>query len=103
MTPREVAALFGVNVSTLGVWARADELPSVRTPGGHRRYRSDDVKKLLSNRQPERSPERMEMEEDAVRLYEEGWSIRQVAQRFECGYSVMRRILVRHAALRERR
>jgi len=28
--------------------------------------------------------------EDAVRLYEQGWSFRQAATRFECGYGAMR-------------
>jgi AraC-like DNA-binding protein len=95
--------MFGVSVSTLGIWARSGALPFVPTPGGHRRYRNDDVKKLLEDRQPDEDLVRMEMEEDAVRLYKEGWSIRQVAQRFECSYGTMRRILARHTALRERR
>lgn len=45
----------------------------------------------------------MEMQKDAVRLCNEGWSIRQVARRFERSYGAMRRILARHATLRERR
>ena len=35
------------------------------------------------------------MERDAVRLYEQGWSIRQVADRFSLSYGVMRRIWAR--------
>jgi transposase len=38
----------------------------------------------------------------AVRLYERGWTIRQVADRFEVTYGVMRRILQRHGRLRNR-
>jgi hypothetical protein len=42
------------------------------------------------------------MAEDAARLYEQEWRVRQVAARFECGYSVMRRILKSQIALRGR-
>ena len=42
------------------------------------------------------------MAEDAARLYEQGWTIRQVAARFECGYGVMRRILHTQVELRNR-
>jgi transposase-like protein len=43
-----------------------------------------------------------QVEDDAARLYEEGWAVRQVARRF--GYSdvVMRRILLRRTTLRRR-
>jgi hypothetical protein len=40
------------------------------------------------------------MAQDATRLYEQGWSIRQVADRFECSYGVMRRILKGRVTLR---
>ena len=40
--------------------------------------------------------------EDAVRLYEQGWSVRQVAAEFDTGYGVMRRVLGRHTTLRNR-
>ena len=42
------------------------------------------------------------MEQDAVRLYEQGWSIRQVAARIDCDYGVTRRILLRHTNLRNK-
>jgi excisionase family DNA binding protein len=93
--------MFGVTVTTLSRWARSGVLPSVPTLGGQRRYRRADVKALLEERAMD--PEREAMEYDAVRLYRQGWSIRQVARRFECDYGVMRRILVRHSALRGRR
>ncbi|MDN3354630.1 helix-turn-helix domain-containing protein [Actinomadura sp. DC4] len=40
--------------------------------------------------------------DDAARLYEQGWTIRQVAQKFDCGYGTMRRILRKYATLRSR-
>jgi hypothetical protein len=39
------------------------------TPGGHRRYRRGAIRELLTGQTPERA-----FAEDAVRLYEQGWS-----------------------------
>jgi excisionase family DNA binding protein len=47
MTPAEVAALFRVDPKTVTRWADAGKLTAVRTLGGHRRYRQDEVQKLL--------------------------------------------------------
>jgi excisionase family DNA binding protein len=104
LRPREVAAVFGVRTATIARWAREGRLTPLRTPGGHRRYRSIDVRKVLRGTEPdEDSGERDEdedMVQDAVRLYGQGWSIRQVADQFECSYGVMRRILKGHVTLR---
>lgn len=47
MTPGEVAALFRVDPKTVTRWAKAGKLTSIRTLGGHRRYRSSEVRLLL--------------------------------------------------------
>lgn len=47
LTPGEVAAAFRVDPKTVTRWAAAGRLPSIRTMGGHRRFRQSDVKKLL--------------------------------------------------------
>lgn len=47
MTPGEVAALFRVDPKTVTRWAKSGKLASIRTLGGHRRYRSSEVKSLL--------------------------------------------------------
>ena len=47
MTPAEVAALFRVDPKTVTHWADAGKLTAVRTLGGHRRYRQDEVQNLL--------------------------------------------------------
>ena len=39
----EVARLFGVSASTVTRWARAGLVASVRTPGGHYRFRAQDA------------------------------------------------------------
>ncbi|MCU1377421.1 MAG: binding domain, excisionase family [Acidimicrobiales bacterium] len=44
---REVALLFEVSERAVTDWARKGRIPSVRTPGGHRRYPADDVRALL--------------------------------------------------------
>ncbi|HET7397882.1 MAG TPA: BldC family transcriptional regulator [Intrasporangium sp.] len=48
LTPAEVAALFRVDPKTVTRWAKAGKLTSIRTLGGHRRYRESEVRKLLS-------------------------------------------------------
>jgi len=44
---REVALLFQVSERAVTDWARRGRLPSVRTPGGHRRYPASAVRGLL--------------------------------------------------------
>lgn len=48
LTPAEVAALFRVAPKTVTRWAQSGKLASIRTLGGHRRYRSSDVRALLA-------------------------------------------------------
>ena len=47
LTPGEVATLFRVDPKTVTRWAKAGKLTSVRTLGGHRRYRESEVRGLL--------------------------------------------------------
>ena len=48
LTPAEVAALFRVDPKTVTRWAKAGKLTSIRTLGGHRRYKESEVKALLN-------------------------------------------------------
>ncbi len=47
LSPAEVAALFRVDPKTVTRWAKAGKLTSLRTLGGHRRYRESEVRSLL--------------------------------------------------------
>lgn len=49
LTPAEVAALFRVDPKTVTRWAKAGKLTSIRTLGGHRRYRAAEVRALLGD------------------------------------------------------
>lgn len=46
LTPSEVAALFKVDAKTVTRWANSGRLTTIRTLGGHRRYKESEVKAL---------------------------------------------------------
>jgi excisionase family DNA binding protein len=46
LKPGEVAFMFGVDPKTVTRWAKEGKIPSIRTPGGHRRYFEEDVMDL---------------------------------------------------------
>jgi excisionase family DNA binding protein len=52
LTPAEVASLFRVDPKTVTRWAKAGKLTSIRTLGGHRRYKESEVKTLLKSLVP---------------------------------------------------
>src|SRR6516225_8255521 len=43
----DVATLFEVSERTVSEWAKKGQIPSVRTPGGHRRYPAEGIRDLL--------------------------------------------------------
>lgn len=47
LTPAEVATMFRVDPKTVTRWAKSGKLTSIRTLGGHRRYRESEVMSLL--------------------------------------------------------
>lgn len=47
LTPAEVAALFRVNPKTVTRWHRSGKISAIRTLGGHRRFRADEIHRLL--------------------------------------------------------
>ncbi len=48
LTPSEVATLFRVDPKTVTRWAKVGKLSSIRTLGGHRRFREAEVQALLA-------------------------------------------------------
>ncbi len=49
LTPSEVAVMFRVDPKTVTRWARAGRLSSIRTIGGHRRFRASEVQRFLDS------------------------------------------------------
>ena len=47
LTPAEVAAMLRVDPKTVTRWAASGRISSIRTPGGHRRFRESEVRALL--------------------------------------------------------
>lgn len=47
LTPAEVGRMFRVDPKTVGRWAAAGRLHSIRTPGGQRRFLGTEIAALL--------------------------------------------------------
>ena len=57
LTPGEVASLFRVDPKTVTRWASAGRINSIRTPGGHRRFRESEVRNMLASLTSEALPQ----------------------------------------------
>lgn len=55
LTPGEVAEMFRVDPKTVTRWAAAGRIGSIRTPGGHRRFRESEVRAMLDAFNPAES------------------------------------------------
>ncbi|MEA2508394.1 MAG: hypothetical protein QOG21_476 [Actinomycetota bacterium] len=51
LTPAEVAALLRVTSRTVTQWAKAGKVSSIRTLGGHRRFRMQEIESLIRDSQ----------------------------------------------------
>jgi excisionase family DNA binding protein len=49
LTPAEVAVLFRVDPKTVTRWAKTGKITSIKTLGGHRRYRESEVRAILAS------------------------------------------------------
>lgn len=47
MKPGEIGRMLHVSARTVSLWAIKGKIPFITTPGGHRRFRESDVRKLL--------------------------------------------------------
>lgn len=56
LTPAQVADMFGVAAQTVRRWTDEGRLTDVRTPGGQRRLRPDEVRELAALHPPRRRP-----------------------------------------------
>ena len=59
LTPGEVAALFRVDPKTVTRWASAGRIGSIRTPGGHRRFRESEEREMLADLTSEATVQRI--------------------------------------------
>jgi excisionase family DNA binding protein len=50
LTMKEASEFLGVHVSTLRAWADHGEVQVFRTPGGHRRFSAEDLRRFLEAR-----------------------------------------------------
>lgn len=49
LRPGEVASLFRVNSKTVTRWANTGRIPSIRTLGGHHRFRPNDIRRVYDD------------------------------------------------------
>jgi excisionase family DNA binding protein len=52
LTPGQVAEMFKVNPKTVTRWARAGKISAIRTLGGHRRFKAQEIRALLDEFDP---------------------------------------------------
>ena len=50
LTLKDASAFLGVHFTTLRTWSDRGEVPVYRTPGGHRRFTLDDLRRFLAER-----------------------------------------------------
>ena len=56
----DAAALLGVSLNTLRRWTDAGRISCYRSPGGHRRYRTEDIELLLEQQAAASTPSRQD-------------------------------------------
>jgi excisionase family DNA binding protein len=56
----DAAGLLGVSLNTLRRWTDAGRLSCYRSPGGHRRYRTEDIESLLEQQSAASAPSRQD-------------------------------------------
>jgi excisionase family DNA binding protein len=59
LTPAEVARMFRVDPKTVTRWAATGLVSSIRTPGGHRRYRESELAALIAESATSRARARL--------------------------------------------
>lgn len=52
LTTGQVARILRASQSAVSRWADAGELTYFRTPGGHRRFRREDIEAFLKTQEP---------------------------------------------------
>ena len=99
LKPVDAARIVGLSAETLGRWAREGKLTCATTTGGHRRYRLSEIRQVMGDT-PDPPPE--DPEDRAVRLYEEGLSVRRVATRMGWKQTRTLRLLQQRTKMRDR-
>jgi excisionase family DNA binding protein len=57
LTPAEVTTIFDLDAKTITRWAKNGRITTVRTLGGHRRYREAEVQAILTSLPRPRTPD----------------------------------------------
>lgn len=52
LTAEQVAERFEITAETARAWARTGKVPAIRTPGGHYRFRREDIEAIERGETP---------------------------------------------------
>lgn len=66
LTLKEASEFLGIHFTTLRTWADNGEIQVFRTPGGHRRFSSADLRRFLENRVDRTNSNRSTVIENAI-------------------------------------
>jgi excisionase family DNA binding protein len=56
INPKEASKMLSVSPDCLRHWENEGKLKAVRTLGGHRRYRLEDIKNIMSGNDQQKTP-----------------------------------------------
>lgn len=99
LKPGEVARMFRVDAKTVTRWALAGRIPSIKTPGGHARFRRVDIERLLAGAEEPEATTFVEGEHGTLTRYDNGVRTGAVwGPAVDNGFWFVRRIDVSNAA-----
>jgi len=89
LTLSAASKLLGIHPATLRQWADSGKIPFYRTPGGHRRFRSEDIRAFLVQASHDETPPDLSPEESlfATALVETRRDLRQSPPTEQLWYS----------------
>ena len=84
----KAAKLLGVSPSTIVIWEKEGRIIAIRTPGGRRRFKVEDIEKLKEYVSPAVAAEMLGVSTQALRCWAEAGKIRAIRRTGKRMYSL---------------